>query len=94
LEGEAAKAENRRLWWAAVVLVRAEWRGIKAAAAVLRERGTMDGTDFEEVWRAARETPEKRQSRWDKLGVKDSWFHQQAAMHGVSYQGGLLVLPF
>jgi hypothetical protein len=94
LEGEAAEAENWRLWWAAVVLVMAEWQGIKAAAAVLREHGTMGGADFEEVWRAARERPEKRQSRWDKLGAKDPWYHQQAAMHGVSYQGGLLVLPF
>jgi hypothetical protein len=94
LGGEAAAAESRRAWWAAVVLVMAEWRGIKAAAEVLRERGTMDGTDFREIWRTARERSEKRQTRWDRLGATDSWLHQQAAEQRISYEGGQLVLPF
>jgi hypothetical protein len=58
----------RALWHDACWLVISEWPGIKKAAGILLKRGTMQGDEFESVWRARRPDSEERARRVEGFG--------------------------
>jgi hypothetical protein len=56
-------AELRRLWFEAVELVNAEWRGLLAMARIMQRDIRMYGDTFEEVWRGLRSARSQVRSR-------------------------------
>ena len=58
--GEPDGAEFDSLYRQTIAVVYSEWTGIVRAARVLRERGKMEGDEFEEAWRRVRSSPAQR----------------------------------
>jgi hypothetical protein len=60
--------DAKRLWFDACLIVTQEWPGIAKTARVLRDRGTMDGDEFEDVWRGFRPSVAMREHLARKAG--------------------------
>lgn len=54
LSPDDPRATMEGLYREALKLVEAEWTGIVAVARMLRQAGTMEGDEFEQVWRSGR----------------------------------------